>query len=87
MTLEADRRIYRQQYRHLLQNHEGKFALVGRGELVGVFDTFDDAYVNGVAWFGQSLFLVKQITRGVSGRLEHHRYAWLDSQIDPDSSG
>lgn len=86
MTLEAERNIFRQHYGHLLKHHEGKFALVGRGELVGVFESFDDAYAHGVARFGQSLFLVRQISRIAVKRLKS-RYTWLDSQIDPDSSG
>ena len=85
MALEAEQRVFRQHRRHLLKHHEGKFALVGRDELIGVFETFDDAYVHGVARFGQSLFLVKQISRGMARRLTP-RYAWLDSQIDPDMS-
>ncbi|HKX16465.1 MAG TPA: hypothetical protein VJT33_00440 [bacterium] len=86
MALEAEQRVFHQHRRHLLKHHEGKFALVGRDELVGVFETFDDAYVHGVARFGQSLFLVKQISRGTVKRLTS-RYAWLDSQIDPDTFG
>ena len=84
MALEADQEVFHQHRRHLLKHHEGKFALVARGELVGVFETFDNAYVHGVARFGQSLFLVKQITRETVKRLKP-RYAWLDSQIDRDS--
>ncbi len=86
MALEAEQEVFRQHRRDLLKDHEGKFALVARGELVGVFETFDDAYAHGVARFGQSLFLVKQITRGMVRRLKP-RYAWLYSQIDLDSSG
>ncbi|HKX17044.1 MAG TPA: hypothetical protein VJT33_03410 [bacterium] len=86
MALEAEQRVFCQHRRHLVKHHEGKFALVANSQLIGVFETFDDAYGHGVAEFGRSLFLIKQITRGVAGRLEH-RYAWLDSQIDPDSSG
>ena len=86
MALEAEQEVFHQHRRHLLEHHEGKFALVARGELVGVFGTFDDAYAHGVTRFGHSLFLVKQITRRMVRRL-NSRYGWLDSQIDPDQSG
>ena len=85
MALEAEQRVFRQHRRQLLKHHEGKFALVGRDGLIEVFETFDEAYVHGVARFGQSLFLVKQISRRMVTRI-NPRYAWLDSQIDPDPS-
>ena len=83
MALEAEQEVFRQHHRRLVEHHEGQFALVARGELVGVFEVFDDAYAHGVARFGQSLFLVKQITRETIRRL-NPRYAWLDSLIDPE---
>lgn len=39
----------------------GKWALVRGEELVGTFDTAENAYVEGVRRFGNTSFLVKQI--------------------------
>ena len=63
MALETELRFFRQHRDELLQRHEGKFALVKGEVLVGVFLTFDEAYAQGVTYFGQQLFLVRLITR------------------------
>lgn len=44
-----------------LAEHKGKFALIKGSTLVGVFDTAENAYVEGVQRFGNVPFLIKQI--------------------------
>ena len=36
----------------LLKEHQGKFALIKGSELIGTFDTDENAYTEGVAKFG-----------------------------------
>ncbi len=45
----------------LLKDHPGKFALIKRSELIGAFDTDENAYAAGVAQFGREPFLIRQI--------------------------
>ncbi len=46
----------------LLKSHSGKFALIHGEELVGTFDSADNAYSEGVKRFGKDPFLVKRIS-------------------------
>ena len=46
----------------LLENHQGKFALIKDDEFIGAFDTPANAYEEGVRRFGRSIFLVKKIS-------------------------
>jgi hypothetical protein len=41
---------------------EGKFALIGNGELAGVYGTYEDALSIGYQKFGINPFLVKKIS-------------------------
>ena len=45
----------------LLVEHQGKFALIKGSELIGTFDTEENAYEAGVARFGNNPFLIKQV--------------------------
>jgi hypothetical protein len=44
-----------------VQEHKGKFALIKGTELIGAFDTAENAYVAGVERFGNVPFLIKQV--------------------------
>ena len=44
-----------------LAQHKGRFALVKGQQLIGTFDTAENAYVDGVPRFGNTPFLIKQI--------------------------
>jgi len=46
----------------LLNNHEGKFALIRGEEFVGAYDSAQNAYTEGVKRFGCESFLVKRIS-------------------------
>ena len=45
----------------LLDQHRGKWAAVFGEELLGVFDTFEEAYSQGIRMTGGEKFLVKRI--------------------------
>ena len=45
----------------LLKDHQGKFALVKGSELIGTFDTDENAYTEGVAKFGNVSFLIRKV--------------------------
>lgn len=63
MELQAEQAYFEQIRSRLLAEHEGKFALIKGSELVGTYDTAENAYVAGVGKFGNVPFLVKQIDR------------------------
>jgi hypothetical protein len=59
-VLDQEIETYRQQLPSLLLE-EGKFALIHGRELVGLFDSYQDALTAGYEKFGVQPFLVKQI--------------------------
>jgi hypothetical protein len=59
-ALDQEIETYRQQLPKLLLE-EGKFALIHGRELVGLFDSYQDALTAGYEKFGVQPFLVKQI--------------------------
>jgi len=67
MSAEAiDREVeaFEEKLEDLLTEHEGKFALVKDGAVIGTFDNEGDAYTEGVKRFGEDTFLVRQILSG-----------------------
>jgi len=46
----------------LVASYRGKFALIKGGELIGAFDTDENAYRAGVARFGNTPLLIRRIT-------------------------
>ena len=46
----------------LVASYPGKFALIKGDELIGAFDTDENAYRAGVARFGNTPLLIRQIT-------------------------
>lgn len=64
MTLfERNVLAYEQQLPRLLQNDEGKYALIRQAEIVGVLESEDAAMTAGYERFGASDFLVKEVLR------------------------
>jgi len=49
-----------------LAHEEGKFALIHRSDLAGVYETYQDALAAGYEKFGLKPFLVKQIAASES---------------------
>lgn len=62
MPLETELRTFEARKRELLATDAGKFALVREGEVVGTYDTQNDAIQAGYEKFGNTAFLVKAIT-------------------------
>lgn len=62
MPLETELAVFARMKEQLLSSHEGKFILIHGEELVGAFDSAENAYAAGVAHFGREPFLVKKVT-------------------------
>lgn len=62
MALEKELALFAKIKPELLKNHEGKFVLIRGAELIGAFDSAENAYAEGVKRFGREPFLVKKVT-------------------------
>jgi len=61
MPLERELATYARELPNLLLADIGKYAVVGADEVVGTYDTYDDAMKVAYARFGLEPFLVKQV--------------------------
>ena len=61
MPLEAEQATYDRELPRLLAQ-TGKYVVIGGSEVVGVYDTYEDALKVGYARFKLDSFLVKQVT-------------------------
>lgn len=61
--LASELDTYKRHRDELLGKHEGKYVLVYRDQVIGVFDSKRDAIVQGYERFGNVPFLVKQIVK------------------------
>ena len=61
MELEAELRLFNSQKVELLKNHKGKYALIIRQELLGTFDTRQEAYKVGIDQRGNVAMLIMRI--------------------------
>ncbi|MBI3193329.1 MAG: hypothetical protein HYZ34_02550 [Ignavibacteriae bacterium] len=59
--LEKERKYFEIHRTEWLSQHVGKFVLVKNEELIGIFDTQQDALVDGARRFGNDSFLVRQV--------------------------
>ena len=64
MALENEKEFYKQHRDEWLPRHEGKVAVIKGEELIGVFDTIEDAYEEAVRRLGNELFLIARILNG-----------------------
>ena len=62
-TLDTELRTYEQNRDHLLLTAEGKFVLIRKSQVIGVYDSKMDAIAAGYQQFGNVPFLVKQIVK------------------------
>ena len=62
MALESELATYEKRKDELLA-HEGKYAVVHRDEIAGVWDTYEDALQAGYEKYKLEPFLVKRIER------------------------
>lgn len=60
MLLDIAIKTYQEKLPELLA-HEGKYVVIGKSEVAGVYDTHSDAVQAGYDRFGLEPFLVKQI--------------------------
>jgi hypothetical protein len=61
MPLELEQKYYDDHKAELLQHHAGKFVLIVKGELVGVYDRHEDAYAAGIAKFGNVPMFITRV--------------------------
>ena len=59
--LEKEREYFKKQRDEWLSRHAGKFVLIKGEELIGVFDTQQEALTEGARRFGTASFLVRQV--------------------------
>ena len=59
--MEKEQEHFTQIKDYLMQHHEGKFALIYGAELIGIWDSPEHAYLDGIARFGNVPFLIKHI--------------------------
>jgi hypothetical protein len=61
--LEQEIKYYNEHLQELLKSDSDKFVLIKDSELVGIFNTFDEALTEGARRYGLVSFLVRQIAR------------------------
>jgi hypothetical protein len=61
-TLSEEYAYFNEIKKELINNNEGKYALVKGRNLIGIFDTDTDAYQVGVMQFGNESFLIVKIS-------------------------
>jgi len=64
MALEVELSYFESHKEEWLGHYEGKFALVVGQELLGAFDTREEAYKSGIELRGNIPMLIKQVTKG-----------------------
>jgi len=62
MPLEQELRTYEKEKARLLLEAKGKFVLIKGNEIIGVYAAKEDALIEGYKRFGNTEFLVKEIT-------------------------
>ena len=62
IVLEKELMFFESKKAEWLRNYKDKFALIKEEELIDVFDTFGDAYKEGVKRYGNQPFLIKKIS-------------------------
>jgi hypothetical protein len=63
--LEVEIAFYEEQRAELLARHAGMFVLIKGRELIGVFNTIEQALAEGARRFGLDSYLVRQVTLGI----------------------
>lgn len=61
MALEKEMETYTRELPVLAASFQGKFVVIHKSDVAGVFDTYADALKEGYEKFGLDSFLVKQI--------------------------
>ena len=61
--LDTELKTYEQNRDHLLGTADGKFVLIHKNQVIGIYDSKMDAIAAGYQQFGNVPFLVKQILK------------------------
>lgn len=61
--LQKELDFYNSRHAELLKQHEGKFVLIKDQSVIGVFDNDQAAYHAGIAKLGNTVFLIKGVTK------------------------
>ena len=61
--LDNELKTYEQHREQLLGNAEGKFVLIHKDQVIGVYDSKMDAIAQGYQQFGNVPFLVKEVVK------------------------
>lgn len=62
MSLEQELKTYEKEKERLLSEAKGKFVLIKGDKIIGVYAAKEDALAEGYKRFGNTEFLVKEIT-------------------------
>ena len=62
-TIEKELAYFGEVKDQLIEHHEGKFVLIHGCEVIGIWDTQERAYIDGVTRFGNVPLLIKQIDK------------------------
>lgn len=60
--LETERQYFAQHHAELIAKHLGKFVVIKGEELIGVFNTIEEALSEGARQFRLESFLVREVT-------------------------
>ncbi len=63
-ALEAEFRYYREHQKELVKDHDGKFVVIRGSEVLGVFDTYEQAYADTVQEHPLGTFLIQRVGPG-----------------------
>jgi len=61
IVLEKEFKFFQSKMEEWLKNYRGKFVLIKGEELIHVFNTFEDAYKEGVKRYGNQPFFIKKV--------------------------
>ena len=64
--LDIERRYFEENQQTLAQQYPGKFLLIKESEVIGAFDTMNDAIGEGARVYGLSSFLVRNVNEAQS---------------------
>ena len=62
-VLDQEVAFFETKRKQLFRKHPGEFALIKAKELIGVYETDEEAYNEGVRLFGTDVFMIKRITK------------------------
>lgn len=62
MALETEIEYFEKNKDRLLAEHAGKFAVILNNELLGTYDSLENAYTAGVEAYGDRQFLVRKVS-------------------------